>query len=379
MTILFLLAFLLLIILTFKRPKSVKLLLFWIIIFYIISVYSKQAADYLNYLIQYDKINLGVQEYEPLYRLLVQIGGKLGLSYDGFKAIITIFQAALIVWIIKHYTDNVALAFMLFLIYPLHIQAFLTRYFIGFVLVLLATHIYLKKKNILAYYILIVMAALCHNSLLFFACLPILMRDNIKKTTLCVLAVFCGFLLISSLNLMNIVGKLFITDEVKYNALFSEMPTLFFVWKSIIKQFLLLAPTFIIICYLYNRYEQSCCCLSLESSCRAPAETSRQFFSRFILQINILSCLVPIFQTYSHGFERLYYFMDFFNCIFFAQLVAHVPRKGQKKHMVYICIAGYCVYKLFRYYVLGSDGARDDLWHTLYGNQIFSLILGSPE
>lgn len=355
-----------------KKSKVLTFIL--VVLFIIISVYCKEAADYKAYLVQYQRILDGTAVYEPLYMMFIKLSGKLNLSYDEFKFLISLVEILVILFITKKYTPYISFVLMLYLLYPLHIQAFLTRFLIGFVLTIIAFYFYTYKKNNKMFFIFIIMAGLVHNVFLFFICVPVLMRKSLKFTIGIVSMVFISILGMRYSGVLGVIMKELITTQSKYEAYILRGTSIENVIKVIIIQLFFCFIRFFLVWYAY-----SIVCIRTEENSMNKYSIDlikRRELSQFVLKFNIIMFLNGVFMSFGGNFARIYQVADYFNYIHFANCLSLCKANDSKRKKVIILTLGYASVMLINYYVFGSDGARDDLWQLFWGNEIWKFIFG---
>ncbi len=182
----FLLFILVLLGVSFPKSKVIK----WIIIAFTLSLFclSQDSADRYIYMREYNAIGIGyITKYELMFSLTAKIGNLLKLSYDQYKAIISVVSFFMIDLYLRKNVKNVTFVWTLYMIYSSIYDAYLLRHFMGMTLILLALYRLLEEKNlknILIYVGFVCLAGLSHSSFWFFLLLlPLSFLNNKKKIT----------------------------------------------------------------------------------------------------------------------------------------------------------------------------------------------------
>ena len=137
-------------------------------IFFIITCFSYDGNDFLNYSRMYNHVgNGGVVNYEILFVTLMKFFNFLGLTYEQFRMIITFMELLLIYSTIRKYVKHSSFMWALFLIYPGWLLTTLLRHSLSLAVMVFSVRFIVaekNKKNLLGLLGCIVTASLIHSS-----------------------------------------------------------------------------------------------------------------------------------------------------------------------------------------------------------------------
>ena len=172
-------------------------------IFFILTCFSYDANDYINYSRMYNLAGNGKEvNYEILFVQLMRISNFIGLSYDQFRMAIIVIELTLIYSTVKRYTMNCSMMWALFIIYPGWLLTTLLRHSLALSLIIFGTR-YIEldgnRKQTVKLVICIVLASLIHSSYWVFLALilvNLLDPDKILKIAVIIVGITGVFVLI---------------------------------------------------------------------------------------------------------------------------------------------------------------------------------------
>jgi hypothetical protein len=162
--------------------KSKFLLLTSVFIFFIISSFNYNNADYENYLLTYNSIRQGgeyfkfFENYEFSYKAIARFGSFLNLDYHTFRITVFAIGSCLLYYIFKFYQHK-NLIFTFYILFNGLLDIVQVRNFLSFLFIILAYNIYFSnvgnnnfnKKNYLRIYVsLIIAVSFQFSAIIFF-------------------------------------------------------------------------------------------------------------------------------------------------------------------------------------------------------------------
>lgn len=136
-------------------------------IFWIITCFSYDAYDYLNYSLMYKLAGNGEKvNYEILFVALMRVGNYIGLNYDQFRMVITLIEIVVIQSTIKKFSKSSNLVWALFLIYPGWLLTTLIRHSLAFSIIVFSMRYVVNKSkgSLIKLIICIITSSLIHSS-----------------------------------------------------------------------------------------------------------------------------------------------------------------------------------------------------------------------
>ena len=197
-----------------------------IVLYFVLVCFSYDSYDYINYTRMYEIVtNGGVLGYEPLFLLLMKLGGMLGLDYFTFRIICTAIELCLIQSTVKRYCGSNAFVWSMFIIFPGWLLTTLFRFSLGMSVVVFGLRYlidddkflsfdvvpsqkkllaFFAKNNWIKYILCVSIAALIHSSLWI---MLVLVAAKFLKTK---------WLLVLSISFAGIGGALYAANLVNF-------------------------------------------------------------------------------------------------------------------------------------------------------------------
>lgn len=179
-----------------KKPISLKkqanlLLVIPLLIFaWIIFGFNTSNIDYSNYEAAYNNFYKGIDDgyLEFGFVLIIKVFVLLRFSYQSFLIALSLITLIIFINAIKYFTNNQALAFCFYLIYPFAFDVVQYRNFLAFAIVLYALHFLIKKnvrkRDICAYVALLLVASGIHLSMVIYASFLLVLIKRVKVLTI---------------------------------------------------------------------------------------------------------------------------------------------------------------------------------------------------
>ena len=163
-----------------------------------------------------------------------------------------------------------------------------------------------EKKAIKTYYLLVILAGLCHNLCFFFLCVPFLMTKKMKTTVFFVASTMLVLLMLRCTGIMALVLRFFVSTTSKYEAYIASATVNINVFKAIIYfgfiQFIRIVLVIVISKIALNK-NILLVNKSLEIVGGEIKKDERKIqlcnLMKFILKLDVIMFIVCVFQTYS--------------------------------------------------------------------------------
>ena len=335
---------------------------------------TTENADYLNYVIQYDKFRNGIPAgaFEPLYRGIMTIFSKIIPKYDVFKIILSVMQLYLIYISITKLTNGKAMVLGLYLIYPVIINGELTRYVMAEMIVILAISLYISdiiaqkdiKKTTIRHIILVVIAGMIHSSLLvyaIFACIGFFIKyENceikvqIKKIVFPIIAIFVlcvvGYILISLgfIRLPIISDRLSLYNKDKMSDGLQKINII--MYNGAIHFIRIAFSGYLYFFVKKNELREE----NIDSDYKVENYNFNSKLIYFILLINLLSIVFLIPHMLTVTFNRVYRIIDLFNYIGASAVAVQCSHNSRQKRIIKSAAFGYATILLIIFLLQGS-------------------------
>lgn len=204
--------------------------------------FNTYTGDYQAYEAIYDGIlSEGIGHYELFFSILMFGCAKCGLSFLGFRIVLSLLYTVLCYKAVTKYTPYRAVAMVLCLIFPFPYYISVLRSGIAAALLLFSLQYLYKggKKNMMRFVLLLICAVFFHySSIVFFGILFVRKKMNYRYLFL----VFCGVaaLFVAFMNI-DVIGAFLsrFTDRAKTLQWFSSAADLGLNWKGIAFQILI--------------------------------------------------------------------------------------------------------------------------------------------
>ncbi len=218
------------------------LILFYMWIFYGFSTYS---GDFISYQYVYDSMKNGLLlfHFEPAFSLMMLFCSKLGLSFIGFKVVLSSVFIFMLAGIVKKYTNYTAFALAMFLIFPFSYFASVLRAGIAGLIIVYGVGYLIpdsSKKNKVKYLLCVFAAVLFHASSLFFLVFLLSGKEvNIKKI-LGILLVMSGVVIAYYFGVFYYIVSFFTNSDKILSWLTYESANNLLNWKGVLSQIFVL-------------------------------------------------------------------------------------------------------------------------------------------
>ncbi len=229
------------------KPRYIVFILLFVFSWILFGL-NYSNADYENYEAAYNDIKYGRENdyFEIGFFALIKLSAALGLSYQVFLVIISAVCLFIFTKALSYLTNNLALSFACYLIYPFVFDVVQYRNFLAFAFVLFGLHYLLDNnsktvKNVLKYFLFVVLGSLFHLSVIIYSLffLVIIKRTRILAVVTAVLFAIIVFLIINQEILVNLLLLLHLDRFARYT--FDYVYSTFFQYCAVYLFFLFLA------------------------------------------------------------------------------------------------------------------------------------------
>lgn len=314
-------SFVLVLMLCWTYTNSKNLSYCAILILFVITCFSYDPYDYLNYKEWFQTIADGYSvEHERFFEYMFKVSSYIGLDYDQLRIIITVIELFFVHNTITRYTSSCSLVWSLYIVYPAWLLTTLFRFNIGLCVLLYGIRYLIENPvldsnkrratllnvfydiNIYKYLLCVLVASLFHDTLMIFALLAIV-RIARPKTVL-----------VSSIVLLIVLGLL------GNMSLFSEYVSHLHVRERITEKFNTSDRNFNGIAYAIVRQGFIClaACIPVkfyEFNNRESGEMNRQdLFMKTIMPLNFASIMF-VAVSFLSGNTRLSFLTVILNII----------------------------------------------------------------
>lgn len=356
-----------------SRGASI-LILFYMWIFYGFSTYS---GDYISYQYVYDSMRDGLLlfHFEPAFSLMMLFCSKLGLSFIGFKVVLSSVFTFMLAGIVKRYTNYTAFVLAMFLIFPFPYFASVLRAGIAGLIIVYGIGYLVSgsSKEIKIKYLLCVLAAVMfHTSSLFFLVFLLAGKEVNIKRILNILIVTSGVVIFYNFGLFYHILSFFTNNEKILLWLTNESANNSLNWKGILSQILVLFG--FIWCIKKNKEVSG---YVLKSSGKVKEYEDKIKLHQIVLNCNIwMSLLIPFFFITS-VWMRFLWEISLINicvCANTTEIVRKYSKKPIGRNLVVPVVGVILVLGqiLLMYYVnMPYKGTGDSVWEMFKNNLIF--------
>lgn len=187
--------------------------------------FNTSNGDYANYENAYNNFAIGINDnyFEKGFALIIQLFVWLKFSYPAFLIVISAITLFIFTKSLNYLTNNRALTFLCFIIYPFAFDIVQYRNFLAFSIVLYGLHFLLKEKvakeDIICYILAVLIASSIHSSMLIYMAFLFVLIGKIKQVAILFLTLFiCVFIVIvKGLIPYNILTALGLDKFIRYD------------------------------------------------------------------------------------------------------------------------------------------------------------------
>lgn len=353
------------------RSKVLK----YLVMFFVFSMFafSHDTGDYYVYERAYNLIGSDYPIlYEPIFVLVCRIGRWSGLDFYHFRMILVLVELVVFDVFISRRTHYGALVWACYMLYSAMFDAITLRHFMGALPILFALQVLLdtkKKKNIILYLVLVVLAGLCHSAYwIFLVMLPFSWVKDKYKIVVSLILLICVYLTSSTGIIFRLYSLLPIREATidKYNT--GNMANLNGVIFNCFMQFIYMIPVLLI--WYRNKKKGLMNPIEIGKKENQSLVVQKDLVSR-ALAFNLLFCLIVPFQVFAVNFSRMQRILTIWNYILMSEYMQIVPESRNK---VKILMVGYAALVLFLMMVT-SDTNMINVWNVHFGtNPVFDFI-----
>lgn len=250
-----------------------------------------ENPDYLNYKYMFDNafelLSAG-DTREPVFLLINALGNRAGLSFQQFYFIFMTLTLVLLIRVIRLYTKEVAPVLSMFMLYPMVESTIQIRTFLAMVILLWAFRYLIDKRErfgTIKYIALVLIASLFHISFLFYLFFVFVRYLRIRDWT--VIIQMGVFLLLILVPLLPYIFTFFMESQNTYFSSVSRL-SIFKVLGMVLWQ---LSGMVVLVFVCKSR------------SYKIPVD---QEFYKFVVRINMASCIILPLYFGGNTFMRLY-------------------------------------------------------------------------
>ena len=342
--------------------KDSKLLFICILSWlWVLFAFNLSNADYTNYELFYYRYGaLGTWDtnMEIGYQLICKLSNIIGLDYQAYLAMISLFGLGIIGYTIRKFTRNYSFALVLYMIYPFILDIVQQRNFLAIVFIVFGFQFLMSSKKIASlYYIICVLLAMSFHYFSFFYLLFIVTRwFNINK-----IIKFCTIAFVA-LFIFALFPNIFWNALVQIPFMLSSAGKIE-VWQSIqtvsnVRGYIYSAIEFVLRLFIIGLSHYTCIRLSKNSkengiqniNARQSRETLRNLsnltkISELVFKINIISVLIfPMLMIYSEVGRAIRTVMILNYILFAAMLEKEVKWRGNSRYLYTFIIVMYVLF-----------------------------------
>ncbi|MEH2945008.1 EpsG family protein [Lachnospiraceae bacterium KK002] len=360
-----------------SRGASILILLYmWI--FYGFSTYS---GDYISYQYVYDSMKNGLLlfHFEPAFSLLMLFCSKLGLSFTGFKIVLSSIFIAMLAGIVKKYTNYTAFVLAMFLIFPFSYFASVLRAGIAGLIIVYGIDYLVpcsQKENKGKYLLCVLAAMLFHTSSLFFLVFLLAGKEVNIKRILSILIVMSGVVIAYYFGFFYYIISFFTNSEKILSWLTYESANNLLNWKGVLSQIFVLMG--IVWCI---RKSKNISNHVLKVSGQPETCENKVRLHQTVFNCNVWMCLlIPFFFITSVWMRFLWEFslINICVCANTIEIVRVYSKKPSGRKLV-VPVVGIILFFgqiLLLYYTnMPYRGTTDSVWLMFKNNLIFERFL----
>lgn len=184
-----------------------------------------ENGDYRAYLELYNHFRFGgnisnIKGYQTdyIYMILMFLLAKLNLSYNLFLGVFTLVAILLIYSTLSKITKNHNLVLLLYMIFPFFYDVIQFRFFFAYSIVIFALKyiIFEEQKSYIKYILLIILASLIHNTVLFFL-LYVILKSKLKIFIRLLLVIMTAITILAftiKINIVDILNPILAIDKI---------------------------------------------------------------------------------------------------------------------------------------------------------------------
>lgn len=305
--------------------------LVWLImsILYILICFSYDDYDYLAYVAMYGNSMIeGMVHYEALFVLLMKIGNLLGLSYNGFRIVVSLIELLLINSTVKRYASSSSMSWALYVLFPAWITTVTARHALAMSILVFALRFLINDehgitKNTFLYLACVVVAALIHSSYWTYIILILVKVISDKKILISAIIFAATVWVLGYTNfLFRIYSLLPIRVYTIERYLTNSYSSVRGVVYDVLRQSLIVFWGCYSV-YQYNKYQKD--------HVMNISEQASQLFMRYVVPINFVSIffLGPLY--YTSVASRLNHVVVLVNAIASSLSIREVKRNTLKR------------------------------------------------